>query len=110
MKKQRVLFFCKHNACRSQMAEGILRRLAGDRFEVFSAGLHPRPIHPLVYTVMEERGIDIGGQTSKSIDTFMGRERLDHVIVVCKESEAECPTLYPFAFNVLVEECVEQPE
>lgn len=101
MKKKRVLFFCKHNACRSQIAEALLRRLAGDRFDVFSAGLHPRPVHPLVSTVMEERGIDISGQTSKSIDSFTGREFFDHIIIVCQESEADCPTLYPFALDVM---------
>ena len=101
MKKKRVLFFCKHNACRSQMAEALLRRLAGDRFDTFSAGLHPRPVHPLVHTVMEERGIDVSKQTSKSIDLYMGKDAFDYVIIVCRESEADCPTLYPFALNVL---------
>lgn len=101
MKKKRVLFFCKHNACRSQIAEGLLRRLAGERFEVFSAGLHPSPIHPLVHVVMEERGINTSSQTSKSIDFFTGKGVFDYVIIVCKTSEADCPALTPLALNVL---------
>jgi arsenate reductase (thioredoxin) len=101
MKNKRVLFFCKHNACRSQIAEALLRRLAGDRFDAFSAGLHPRPVHPLVHTVMEERGIDTSGQTSKSIDFYMGNGMFDHIIIVCQESEADCPTLVPMALDVM---------
>ena len=101
MKKKKVLFFCKHNSCRSQMAEALLRRLAGDRFDVYSAGLHPRPVHPLVHTVMEERGVDTSGQTSKSIDLYIGKDIFDYIIIVCKESEADCPSLYPLALNVL---------
>lgn len=99
-KKKRILFFCKHNSCRSQMAEGFLRHLAGDRFEIYSAGLTPRAIHPHVYTVMDEAGIDIRKQTSKSIDVYLGREPLDEIIIVCQEGEAECPRLYPFALHV----------
>lgn len=99
-KKKRILFFCKHNSCRSQMAEGFLRRLAGEQFEVYSAGLTPRPIHPHVYTVMQEVGIDISGQTSKSIDLYLGHQPLDEIIIVCQEGEAECPRLYPFALKV----------
>lgn len=101
MKKKKVLFFCKHNACRSQMAEALLRRLAGNRFEVHSAGLYPRPIHPLVHTVMEERGIDTSAQTSKSIDLYIGKEIFDYIIIVCKASEADCPSLVPMALEVL---------
>jgi arsenate reductase (thioredoxin) len=100
MKKRKILFFCKHNSCRSQMAEGILRHLAGDAFEVYSAGLYPAPIHPLVYTVMEEIGIDISRQTSKSIDLYLGRELMDTVFIVCQEGEAECPKLSPMAMKV----------
>jgi len=99
-KKKRILFFCKHNSCRSQMAEAFLKHRTGNRFDVFSAGLSPRPIHPLVYTVMDEAGIDIRKQTPKSIDLYLGREPLDEIIIVCQESEAECPRLYPFALHV----------
>ena len=99
-RKPKILFFCKHNACRSQIAEGILRHMAGERFTVYSAGLNPRPIHPHVYTVMNEIGIDIRKQATKSIDLYLGRESLNEIIIVCKESEAECPRLYPFAMHV----------
>ncbi|MEN6307041.1 MAG: arsenate reductase ArsC [Anaerohalosphaeraceae bacterium] len=99
-KKPRVLFFCKHNSCRSQMAEGLLRHIAGDHFDIYSAGLTPEPIHPLVYTVMEEIGIDISGQTPKGIELYLGHQLFDHIIIVCHEGEAECPKLYPFALHV----------
>lgn len=99
-KKKKILFFCKHNSCRSQMAEGFLRHLAGEQFDVFSAGLTPRPIHPLVFTVMEEAGIDIRKQMTKSIDLYLGRQPLDEIVIVCQEGEAECPRLYPFALKV----------
>ncbi|HOQ05357.1 MAG TPA: arsenate reductase ArsC [Anaerohalosphaeraceae bacterium] len=100
MKKERVLFFCKHNSCRSQMAEAYLKKLAADRFEVFSAGLFPEMIHPLVEVVMLEDGVSIRGQTAKSIDLYLGKQPLDHIIIVCQEGEAECPRLYPFALHV----------
>jgi arsenate reductase len=99
-KKKRVLFFCKHNSCRSQMAEAYLKKLAGEQFEVFSAGLYPEMIHPFVDVVMQEDGVSIHGQTAKSIDLYLGKEPLDHIIIVCQEGEAECPRLYPFALAV----------
>lgn len=99
-RKKRVLFFCKHNSCRSQIAEAFLRQMAGDRYEVSSAGLYPEPIHYLVDRVMQEAGISIAGQTSKSIHLFMNRSPFDHIIIVCEEGEAECPTLVPLAIHV----------
>lgn len=99
-KKERVLFFCKHNSCRSQMAEAYLKKLASDRFEVFSAGLYPQMIHPFVETVMQEDGVSIQGQTAKSIDLYLGKQPFDSIIIVCREGEAECPQLYPFALHV----------
>lgn len=99
-RKQRVLFFCKHNSCRSQIAEGLLRHMAGDRFDIYSAGLYPAPIHPLVYTVMEEIGINISSQATKSVDLYLGLQPFDYIIIVCQESESECPRLYPFALHV----------
>lgn len=99
-KKTRVLFFCKHNSCRSQMAEALLKHLAGDRFDVYSAGLSPKPIHPCVYTALEEIGVSMAGQTSKSVDLYLGRQPFDEIIIVCQEGEAECPRLYPFALRV----------
>lgn len=99
-KKARVLFFCKHNSCRSQMAEAYLKKQASDRFEVFSAGLYPEMIHPVVEVVLQEDGVSIHDQTAKSIDLYLGKQPLDHIIIVCQEGEAECPRLYPFALHV----------
>lgn len=99
-KKKRILFFCKHNSCRSQMAEAYLRHLAPDRFEAFSAGLSPQMIHPFVETVMNEDGVSIAGQKTKSVDLYLGKQVFDFIFIVCQEGEAECPRLYPFALRV----------
>jgi arsenate reductase (thioredoxin) len=89
----RVLFLCTHNSARSQMAEGFLRTMAGDRFDVNSAGTERRPIHPLAIKVMAERGIDISGHTSKLLMGMM-REPWDYVITVCDDANERCP-LFP---------------
>ena len=88
MARQRVLFLCNNNACRSQMAEGFLRSLAPESFEAFSAGSEPTHVHPLAIDVMREVGIDISGQRSKNISIFDGGS-FDFVITVC-EGDA-CP-------------------
>lgn len=98
--KTRVLFYCKHNSCRSQMAEAYLKYFGQGQYEVYSAGLTPEPIHPFVEAVMKEEGISIKGQTPKSIDLYLGKQPFDYVIIVCREGEAECPKLYPFALNL----------
>jgi len=77
------------------MAEGILRKLVGDRFNVYSAGLDPDRIHPLVEPVMNEIGIDISAQRSKSVQEYLGKLTAHHVIVVCEHVERNCPKLYP---------------
>ena len=74
--KKKVLFLCTHNACRSQMAEGLLKNLAGGKFEAYSAGVDPTSVHPLARKVMEEIGIDISGQQSKSVDEFLDKPSL----------------------------------
>jgi len=76
------------------MAEGLLRHLAGDRFEVHSAGLHPRPIHPLAVEVMRELGIDISGQRSKSMADVQSVGPVLVLIIVCANAEAGCPDTY----------------
>ncbi|MDE2058292.1 MAG: arsenate reductase ArsC [candidate division NC10 bacterium] len=86
----RVLFVCTHNSARSQMAEGLLRALAGDRFDVASAGTEATRVHPLAIRVMDEVGIDLRGHTSKTIDAFLG-ERWDYVITVCDSANERCP-------------------
>ncbi len=88
--KQRVLFICTHNSARSQMAEGLLRALYGDRFEVYSAGLIPKGVNPYAVRIMAEIGIDISAQRSKSIDEFRG-EKFDYVITVCDQASKACP-------------------
>ena len=88
--KKRVLFLCTHNSARSQMAEGLLRKMAGDRFEVFSAGTEKTRVHPLAIEAMRESGIDITGQTSKTLDAFAG-EHFDYVITVCDRANESCP-------------------
>ena len=89
--KKRVLFLCTGNSARSQMAEGLLRHLAGDRFEVSSAGTHPKGMHPQTVAVMKEAGIDVSAQTSKDVDRFRD-QKFDYVITVCDRARSHCPT------------------
>jgi arsenate reductase (thioredoxin) len=86
----KVLFLCTHNSARSQMAEGLLRALAGDRFEVHSAGTEATYVRPLAVQVMEEIGVDISGQESKTLDRYLD-EPFDHVITVCDDANEACP-------------------
>jgi arsenate reductase len=81
-RKKRVLFLCTHNSFRSQMAEGLLKHYGGKRFEVFSAGTFPSRVHPMAAEVMAERGIDLKGQRSKSIDEFLG-QGFDFIVTTC---------------------------
>jgi len=89
--KQRVLFLCTHNSARSQMAEGLLRHLAGDRFEAFSAGSEATHVRPLAIRAMDELGIDITRQESKTLDRYL-QEPFDAVITVCDQANDSCPT------------------
>jgi arsenate reductase len=89
---QRVIFVCTHNSARSQMAEGMLRAWAGDRFEVHSAGTEATRVRPEAIAVMSELGIDIGAQTSKTLEPFLG-EPFDWLITVCDQAREACPTL-----------------
>jgi arsenate reductase len=91
--KKTVLILCTGNSARSQMAEGLLRYDAGDRFEVASAGTHPSRVRPEAITVMKEIGIDISGHRSKSIDEFASRD-FDCVLTVCDNARESCP-IYP---------------
>jgi arsenate reductase (thioredoxin) len=88
--RRRVLFLCVHNSARSQMAEGLLRALGGDRFEAHSAGSEATQVRPLAIRAMAELGIDISGQHSKTTDVFAGQE-FDEVISVCDEGREACP-------------------
>jgi arsenate reductase (thioredoxin) len=90
MNRRQVLFLCTHNSARSQMAEGLLRHLGGDRFEVASAGTERTRVHPLAITATAEMGIDVSQHTSKALDTFL-QERWDYVITVCDAANESCP-------------------
>lgn len=99
MKKKRVLILCTGNSARSQMAEGLLRHDAGDRFEVFSAGVNPSKVRPEAIAVMRELGIDLSGHRSKHVDEFVG-QRFDYVLTVCDNARESCP-IFPGATKMI---------
>lgn len=99
MEKRRVLFVCVHNSARSQMAEGMLRAWAGDRFEVASGGTELGVVRPEAIAVMGELGIDISGHSSKTIERYVGQP-WDWLIPVCEEGCEACPYV-PGAKHVL---------
>lgn len=95
MSKPKVLFLCTTNSARSQMAEAFLKKYGGDRFEAYSAGFDPKAIHPYTEQVMEEIGIPLTGQYSKSFREYMGKVHFAYLITVCAEAEKNCPTTFP---------------
>lgn len=96
MRKQKVIFLCTQNSARSQMAEGFLRHLAGDRFEAYSAGISPTDeIHPCAVEAMREVGVDISDQYPKGLKTYMGKMGFNYLIIVCARAEEECPKTFP---------------
>ncbi len=88
--KMKVLFICYHNSARSQMAEGLLRALYGDRYEVYSAGIEATKVDPRAVKVMNEIGIDISGQHSKRMDEYRGI-LFDLAVTVCDKAKEACP-------------------
>jgi arsenate reductase len=95
MSKPKVLFLCTGNSARSQMAEGLLRALAGEHFGVFSAGTEPKgSILPEVQQAMREVGIDTSTQWSKSVMEYMGKVNFGYVITVCADAEENCPAVF----------------
>jgi arsenate reductase (thioredoxin) len=90
MTRRRVLFLCTHNSARSQMAEGFLRHVAGDRLEVASAGTEATRVHPLAVRAMAEVDIDLSTHSSKTVDTLLDRP-WDYVITVCDSANERCP-------------------
>ena len=88
--KPKVLFLCTGNSARSQMAEGWLRYLAGNRFHVFSAGTHPVGLNPGSVEAMAEVGIDISGHRSKGVDE-LADQSFDYVVTVCDRAKETCP-------------------
>lgn len=93
--KRRVLFLCTHNSARSQMAEGLLRTKAGERFEVASAGTDATHVRPLAVKAMAEIGIDLSRHTSKTLDQFV-QQPWDFVVTVCDSANEACP-IFPAA-------------
>lgn len=92
---KKILILCSGNSCRSQMAEALFKKHGEDKLEVVSAGLEPKPINPLTIEVMKEIGIDISGNTSKSVKDFLGKVTFDYIIFVCDRAERNCPHIYP---------------
>src|SRR5215216_4996364 len=93
--KQRILFLCTGNSARSQMAEAFLRKNAEDRFEAYSAGLEPKGLNPLTVKVMDEIGIDVSGQESKGVNTYLGKMLFQYLVTVCDDADKNCPTVWP---------------
>lgn len=94
MEKPRVLFLCTNNSARSQMAEAILRKYAGEKFEVHSAGLEPMEINPYTLKVLQEVGIDTCGLYAKPLSKYLGNTHFSYLITVCSKAEERCP-LFP---------------
>lgn len=91
MEKSNVLFLCVGNSARSQMAEALLRFHAGDYYQVYSAGVQPKGIHPLTIQVMEEQGIPMANQYSKSLTEYVGKLDFAYIITVCSDAVDQCP-------------------
>lgn len=97
--KPKVLFLCTGNSARSQMAEGYLRHVAGDRFEALSAGIEPEGLNPLAVEAMREIGIDISRQTSKDVVGFLG-QYIPYIVTVCDNAKERCP-IFPRTYKFL---------
>ena len=96
MKKKKVLFVCIHNSARSQMAEAFLNRICSEEFEARSAGIEPGKLNPVVIEAMQEVGIDISGNKTKSVFDFVKSSKLfSYVITVCDEASAERCPIFP---------------
>jgi arsenate reductase (thioredoxin) len=91
--KQRILFLCTHNSCRSQMAEGLVNQFMGDTFLAFSAGTEATRVNPLAIKVLAELGIDISDHRSKTLDEFSG-QLFDYVITLCGDANEKCPLFF----------------
>jgi arsenate reductase len=96
---KKILVLCTGNSCRSQMAEGFFRHLAGDRFVVISAGLEPSIVNPRAIMVMKEGGVDISHHTSKDMAQFIG-QKFDYIITVCDNAKEQCPYFPGFAKRI----------
>ncbi len=103
MDKQKVLFLCVSNTARSLMAEAILRQLAGDRFEPYSAGLRQGiAVAPETFAVLEEAGYDTTGLRSKPVDEYLGSLHPAYLITMCDVSESDCPKTWPMGTQRMI--------
>lgn len=96
MDKPAVLFLCTGNSARSQMAEALLRRRAGDRFEARSAGLEPKGVHPLTIRALNEIGVETSDLVSEPVSKYLGKKSFRYAIIVCSSADENCPRIYPF--------------
>lgn len=99
MGNPKVLFLCTGNSARSQIAEGYLRYVAGDRFEAMSAGIEPKGLNPLAVEAMKEIGVDISNQKSKDVVTLLGQS-IPYVVTVCDDAQERCP-IFPRTYKFL---------
>ena len=98
--KPTVLILCTGNSARSQMAEALLRKFQGDRYDVASAGTEPKSeVHPLTVRVMNEIGIDISEQRPKNLTNFLGKANVRHLLTVCDKANSSCPRIWPGTFS-----------
>ena len=88
--KKKILFVCTGNSCRSQIAHGLLNNIAGDKYDVFSAGLSQNKVHPMTIEVMKEINIDISHHTSDHLDDYLDKD-IDVVITTCDDANESCP-------------------
>lgn len=95
MSKVKALFMCTGNSARSQIAEAILRKYAGDKFEVFSAGLEPKGINPYTRQALQEIGITLEGHYAKHVSEYIGKLNFGYLITVCSDAEDKCPATFP---------------
>ncbi len=91
MDKPKILILCTGNSARSQMAEALFRRHGGDHYDVYSAGIEPKGIHPLTRRVMQEAGLDLAGQRSKDVREYLDGTTFAYVFTVCSNAEERCP-------------------
>jgi arsenate reductase len=95
-----VLVLCTGNSCRSQLAEGFLRKYHGDEYDVHSAGTSPADrVHPMALRVMADAGIDISSHEPKGVNRYLGREAVRHILIVCDHANQTCPRVWPGTFS-----------
>ena len=94
MNKAKVLFMCTGNSARSQIAEALLKKYAGDKFDVYSAGLEPKDINPYTKQALQEIGISLEGHYAKHVREYMGKLKFRYLITVCSDAEEKCPATF----------------